>query len=94
LSPICAAVLISFVSSVRAATIVDASTTGQILSTDTAYQLNAGTTVSTTAGDALRVDGIAPATFSNAGTILSSLDYAAAGIASVSPGPLPMNPPA
>jgi len=80
LSPICAAVLISFVSSVRAATIVDASTTGQILSTDTAYQLNAGTTVSTTSGDAIRIEGIAPATISNSGSILSSLDYAAAGI--------------
>ena len=86
LPPVCAAILMGFVSSVRAATIVEASTTGQILSTDTAYQLNAGTTVSTTTGDALRVEGIAPSAFTNAGSILGSADSASAGIRFVATG--------
>jgi hypothetical protein len=66
-----AAILMSLALSARATTTVKAGTTTQTLSTDTSYVLNSGTTVSATSGDTLDVNGIAPATFTNAGSILN-----------------------
>jgi len=64
---------------VSARQVVGPSTTTQTLSTDNAYLLNLGTTVATTARHALIINGIAPVTFTNAGTVISSTDGTAAG---------------
>ncbi|MDM0116921.1 autotransporter outer membrane beta-barrel domain-containing protein [Variovorax sp. J22R133] len=62
----------------QAQTIVGPSTSTQTLSTDTAYWLNPGTSVSSTTGDALIINGIAPVTFTNGGTVNSSTEGFAA----------------
>lgn len=80
LRPISAAILIGVAPPIYALTVLNSSTTTQTLSTDTSYQLNAGSMVSTTIGNAINVEGIAPATFINAGTIISSVNNQAAGI--------------
>lgn len=79
-------VLASLATSAQSVTIVSPSTTGITLSSDTAYQLEAGSTVATATGDAIAVQGIAPATFSNAGSILGSTDGHASGIRFDVPG--------
>src|SRR6478735_5887667 len=66
--------------SAQAQTIIGSGTTTQTLSTDTAYQLNTGTNVSATAGDALVFNGIAPLTFTNGGTVISSTNGGAAAV--------------
>jgi len=66
---------------VQAVTVIPSSSTNTVtLSSDTAYQLNSGTTVSATAGDSIVVNGIAPVTFTNAGSILGSPASFSAGI--------------
>jgi len=81
--PLAVASLIVFAiaaSSSKAQTVVNSSTTSQTLSTDTAYRVDAGTTITTDIGNALNVVGIAPVTLSNAGTIVSSTDNVAAAV--------------
>lgn len=82
----CATVLVGVAASAQSATVVGPSTTGVLLSTDTTYQLDAGTTVSAEHGDAVAVDGIAPVMFTNAGSIASSLDGKASGVRFNVPG--------
>ncbi|HEY5711418.1 MAG TPA: autotransporter-associated beta strand repeat-containing protein [Allosphingosinicella sp.] len=53
----------------QAQTVINSSNTNQVLSTDTAYIINQGTTVSDRDDDAIIVNGIAPATVTNAGTV-------------------------
>ncbi|AZG15913.1 autotransporter outer membrane beta-barrel domain-containing protein [Cupriavidus pauculus] len=83
---VCATVLVGVATSAQSATVVGPSTTGVTLSTDTAYQLDAGTTVSAQHGDAVAVAGIAPVTFTSAGTIQSSLDGRASAVRFNVPG--------
>ncbi|SAL01313.1 outer membrane autotransporter [Caballeronia calidae] len=79
LRPLSVAVLIAFNRAAHALTTLDSSTTSQTVSTDTAYQINSGTTITTSEFNGINVEGIAPVTMSNAGSITSSFDNAAAG---------------
>ncbi|SAK50172.1 outer membrane autotransporter [Caballeronia temeraria] len=80
LRPLAAVMLMVFASAARSVVVLNSSTTGQTVSTDTAYQVNAGTTITTTLQNAVDVTGIAPVVFTNAGTIISSTDNQAAAI--------------
>jgi fibronectin-binding autotransporter adhesin len=60
----------------QAQTVIESSDTTQTLSTDTAYILDQGTTVSSKKNDAIIVNGIAPAGFTNAGSIANGNDPA------------------
>ncbi|GAB7523330.1 autotransporter outer membrane beta-barrel domain-containing protein [Paraburkholderia sp. 2C] len=69
-----------------AATTLPSSTTGLTLSTDTSYLINAGTSVTTSFVDAIDVEGIAPVTLTNAGTIVGAISDAAAAVRFDVPG--------
>ncbi|WP_244140230.1 autotransporter outer membrane beta-barrel domain-containing protein [Caballeronia sp. BCC1704] len=72
----------------HALTVVPSSDTSQTLSTDSVYQINSGTVITTTYQNAISVDGIAPVTMTNGGSITSSLDNAAAAVRFNVPGTL------
>ena len=80
LHPLTVAVLISIASHAHGVTVLPSSATSVLLSSDTAYTVDSGTTISTSINNAIQVNGIAPVTFVNGGTIISSLDNVAAGI--------------
>ena len=80
LRPVYAAVLLSLASTAHGVTVVDSSTTSQTLSSDTDYLLAGGSKVAVTSGSAIVVQGIAPATFVNAGTVTGSTDNFAVGL--------------
>jgi autotransporter family porin len=86
LRPLCGAILLSPALSAIAATTLLSSTTGVTLSTDTSYLIDASTSITTAVGNAINVEGIAPVTMSNAGTIVSSMDNAAAAVRFDVPG--------
>jgi autotransporter family porin len=86
LRPLCGAILLSPALSAIGTTTIPSGTTSVTLSTDTSYLISAGTTITTTFQDAIRVDGIAPAAVTNAGTVISSTDNAAAAVRFDVPG--------
>ncbi|MDR5853835.1 autotransporter outer membrane beta-barrel domain-containing protein [Caballeronia sp. LZ062] len=61
-------------------TVVPSSDTTQTLATDTLYQVEPGTIITSSARDAIVINGIAPVTMTNAGTITSSSDSAASAV--------------
>jgi autotransporter family porin len=80
LRPLCGALLLSPALSAIAVTTLPSSTTGLTLSTDTSYLINAGTSITTSFVDAIDVEGIAPVTLINAGTIIGAIEDAAAAV--------------
>ena len=58
------------INSGHAQTVIESSNQSQTLSTDTAYVVNVGTEVSDKKDDAIIVNGIAPVTVTNAGTLV------------------------
>ncbi|WP_244197840.1 autotransporter outer membrane beta-barrel domain-containing protein [Caballeronia ptereochthonis] len=80
LRPLSAAVLLAYTLSAHALTTLGSSTTSQTISTDTAYLIDVGTAITTSAGNAINVEGIAPAAMTNAGAIVSSTDNVAAAV--------------
>ncbi|WP_250507231.1 MULTISPECIES: autotransporter outer membrane beta-barrel domain-containing protein [unclassified Caballeronia] len=83
-----AAVLLLFAMSAHAVTTLGPSSATQTVSTDTSYLINPGTAITTSSGNAINVEGIAPVTMSNAGSIISSTDNIAAAVVFDVPGSL------
>lgn len=79
LRPLAAAISMIVASFAHAVTTIESGVTEQTLSTDTAYVLPAANTVSTSTGNAIVIEGIAPAQVTSAGTVISSIDSVAAG---------------
>jgi autotransporter family porin len=77
---ICIVILTTFAPAASALTVIGASTSGQQVSNDTEYVVNAGTTVSSDTGDAVIVNGVAPVAFSNSGSLLSAQASQAAAL--------------
>ncbi|WP_250501062.1 hypothetical protein [Caballeronia sp. GAWG1-5s-s] len=86
--PLAAAILIGLPFPLHALTVITSSDTSQTLSTDSVYQIEAGTVITTTYQNAINVDGIAPVTMTNGGSITSSVDNLAAAVRFNVPGTL------
>lgn len=86
--PLAAAILIGLPFPLHALTVITSSDTSQTLSTDSVYQIEAGTVITTRYQNAINVDGIAPVTMTNGGSITSSVDNQAAAVRFNVPGTL------
>ena len=80
LRPTCAAILLLFAGPVHAVTTIGSGTTNLVVSSDSSYVVEEGTIITVPSGDALTVNGIAPVTFVNGGTIATTAGNQAAGI--------------